>query len=114
VLHRQFAFDHHVADPPAPPGQTVGERERLQVAVPLRRHGAGGPLMGEQRHLGPGRQRERQVQRDEPGPPVAGHRVGHREQPVVAPGPQPADRAGGVSADTVRDEPLVVGAAPIG
>jgi hypothetical protein len=50
VRHRQLAFEHDVADPPAPAGQAVGEVEALQVPVARGIDGAGCPFVHAEAH----------------------------------------------------------------
>jgi hypothetical protein len=109
VRHRELAFDHDVADPPAPARQPVRERERLQVPVALRCHRAGLPLVGVERDVGAGGQGEGQVQGDQADPAYGGPGLGHGEQRVVAAGPQAGGRPGGETAQPVGDQPFVLG-----
>jgi hypothetical protein len=45
VEHGEFALEHHVADPPPPPGQPVDHLEELEMTVTGGRDDARRPLV---------------------------------------------------------------------
>jgi hypothetical protein len=110
VRHGQFAFQHDVADPPAPAGQAVDQVEAFEVVVAVRVDRAAGPFVYAQFDPVPARQSHDRVERHEPDHPGRGGGSGDHLEGVVPAGAQAADGAHGVPAEPVRDDPLPGGA----
>ena len=108
MVHGDLPLDGHVADRPPPTRHALLEHEALEMHVPGRVNRARSPLVHAQRDAALASD-ENSVEGGKPEHPLAGRLRGDHEQAVIAPGPQPADSAHGIAAESICDQPLTLG-----